>query len=121
MIEAQLRPNEKRRRSENPGAPARLTFGARAGVHRARKRYDTTGANMSNRPNRSPYSTSRDDNVGAGHAFDQEGDDDQVQQGFTANALAADQLPTSGHDQARSTTPTRFSYPNPGPGGRLAD
>jgi len=50
-------------------------------------------------------------------AFDQA--DTEHQQAFTDRALAADQMPTAGHDQQPPETPARFLYPNPGPGGRL--
>lgn len=70
----------------------------------------------------SPYSASRDDNVGVGHRFDEEADAANIDQDFADNALSAIQLPTAGHDQApRSTTPTRDTYPTPQQGGRLAD
>ena len=60
--------------------------------------------------NPSPNSPSRDSNAGTGDAFDQAADTDH-RQTFTDHALAADQLPTAGHDQQPPETPARFAYP----------
>ncbi|HTY33142.1 hypothetical protein [Mycobacterium sp.] len=49
---------------------------------------------MANRPNPSPYSPARDDNVGSGYAFDAEADVATVHQGFGAGALGTSQRPT---------------------------
>ena len=51
----------------------------------------------------------------------QQGDDDKHQQAFAAGATAADQLPIAGHDRESRPAPSRFTYPTPQQGGRLAD
>ncbi len=43
-------------------------------------------------------------------------DDDSA---FAGSAEGGDQLPTRGNDRGATTPPPRFTYPNPGPGGRL--
>ncbi len=63
-----------------------------------------------------PYSPGRDSNAASGKDFDQDGDE-----AFANGALAAEQLDTSGHDRQSSPAPSRFTYPTPGPGGRLVD
>jgi hypothetical protein len=68
----------------------------------------------------SPFDAGRDSNAGTGNTHDyQPGVADEDLAAFGAGALAADQLPTGGHDQQPEETPSRFTYPLPGPHGTL--
>ena len=67
----------------------------------------------------SPFHPDRDSAAGAGNSFSQQGDSADEHQAFADAATAADQRPTVGDDRQSSTPPGRFTYPTPGPGGRL--
>ena len=77
------------------------------------------------RQSSSPWNPAQDSNAGVGTSFGDlvdDATDRDLLADFTDSALAADQLPTSGHDQAPQPAPSRYTYPFiRGPRGRLAD
>jgi hypothetical protein len=65
-----------------------------------------------------PFDAARDSNAAAGNTLDyQPGVADDDLTAFNAGALAADQLPTTGHDQPQEAS--GYSYPTPHTGSRL--
>jgi hypothetical protein len=68
----------------------------------------------------SPFDAGRDSNAGTGTGdFDYHPDavPNETLDAFNAGALAADQLPTAGHDQQPQEND--YTYPTPRPGGGL--
>jgi hypothetical protein len=66
----------------------------------------------------SPFQAARDsDHPAAGNTAYHSGVPDETLAAFEAGATAADQRPTSGHDQ--QPPETSYTYPTPRPGGGL--